>query len=229
MLIALFLSLRQLGDPPIRRVVLRCVVLALITFAVLIGAVGGGLGALDPTGIGWLDTVLGLLASAGAVVLAWLLFPIAIAATLGLFAEDVILAVERRYYPALPPARGMGFVSSTLGGLRFMAVAIGLNLLALPLYLVPGANLFVYFALNGYLLGREYFELVAQRRLGWRALTALRRAHRVRLWWGGVWIAALLTIPVLNLIAPVIAACFMVHLFEDFRRHAVRSSRGYPR
>jgi len=219
---ALFLSIRQLADPPIRRVMLRCVALALVTFALLIGAVGGGLSILGPTGIGWLDGTLAVLAGAGALVLAWLLFPIAIAASLGLFAEDVIEAVERRYYPHLGAARGMGLTRSTLGGIRFMAVAIALNLLALPLYLVPGANLIVYVALNGYLLGREYFELVAQRRLDWRTLTALRRARRIRLWWAGVWIAALLTIPVLNLIAPVIATCFMVHLFEDFRRHAVR-------
>jgi CysZ protein len=226
---ALFLSIRQLADAPVRRVVLRCVVLALLTFVLLIGAVGGGLGLLGPTGIGWLDATLAVLGSAGVLVLAWLLFPIAIAASLGLFAEDVIKAVERRYYPHLAAAQGMGFARSTLGTIRFMAVAIGLNLLALPLYLVPGANLFVYIALNGYLLGREYFELVAQRRLDWRTLTAMRRACRIRLWWAGVWIAALLTVPLLNLIAPVIATCFMVHLFEDCRRHAITRSRARPR
>ncbi len=56
---------------------------------------------LGPTGIGWLDSTLAVLGSAGALVLAWLLFPIAIAASLGLFADDVIEAVERRFYPGL--------------------------------------------------------------------------------------------------------------------------------
>jgi uncharacterized protein involved in cysteine biosynthesis len=226
---ALLRAIRQLSDPPILRVVLRCVALALVTFALLVVVVGAGLGMLDPTGMAWLDGTLAVLGSAGALVLAWLLFPIAIAASLGLFAEDVIRAVERRYYSQLAPARGMGFASSTLGAIRFMATALALNLVALPLYLVPGANLAVYLALNGYLLGREYFELVAQRRLDWRTLTALRRAHRARLWWAGVWIAALLTIPVVNLIAPVIATCFMVHLFENLRRSPVRPEPAYPR
>jgi uncharacterized protein involved in cysteine biosynthesis len=197
---------------------LRCLALALVTFALLVGAVGGGLSMLGPTGIGWLDATLAVLGSAGTLVLAWLLFPIAIAASLGLFAEDVIEAVERRHYPHLAPARGMGLTSSTLGAIRFMATALALNLLALPLYLIPGANLAVYLALNGYLLGREYFELVAQRRLDWRTLTALRRARRTRLWLAGVVIAALLTNPFVNQIAPVIATSFMVHVFEGLRR-----------
>jgi CysZ protein len=222
---ALILSIRQLFDPPVRRVLVRCVGLALAIFALLIAAVGVGLDALDLTGMAWLDGTLAVLGSVGAVVLAWLLFPIAIATTLGLFAEEVIEAVERRYYPDLPSAPGMGLAQSSWGAVRFATVALVLNLLVLPLYLLPGPNVIVYVALNGYLLGREYFELVAQRRLGWRSVAMLRRAARGRLWWAGVWIAALLTVPVLNLIAPVIAICFMVHLFEGLRRRAGAAER----
>jgi CysZ protein len=137
----------------------------------------------------------------------------------------VIEAVERRYYPDLPPAPGMSFAQSTLGAIRFALVALALNLLVLPLYLLPGANVILYLALNGYLLGREYFEQVAQRRLDWRSVAQLRRADRTRLWWAGVWIAALLTVPVLNLIAPVIATCFMVHLFEGPSRRGRAADR----
>ena len=222
---ALILSIRQLSDPAIRRVLVRCVLLALATFALLVAAVGLGLGALDPTGLAWLDGTLAVLGSLGAVVLAWLLFPIVIVVSLGLFADDVIEAVERRYYPDLPPAPGMGLAQSTWGAIRFATVALALNLLVLPLYLLPGANAILYLALNGYLLGREYFEQVAQRRLDWRAVAQLRRAFRARLWAAGVCIAALLTVPVLNLIAPVIATCFMVHLFEDLRRRAGAAQR----
>jgi uncharacterized protein involved in cysteine biosynthesis len=222
---ALILSIRQLFDPAIRRVLVRCVLLALATFVVLVVAVGLGLGALDPTGLAWLDGTLAVLGSLGAVVLAWLLFPIVIVVGLGLFADEVIEAVERRYYPDLPPAPGMGLAQSTWGSIRFAMVALALNLLVLPLYLLPGANVILYLALNGYLLGREYFEQVAQRRLGWRAVGQLRRAARARLWLAGVWIAALLTVPVLNLVAPVIATCFMVHLFEGLRRRSGAAQR----
>jgi CysZ protein len=216
---ALILSLRQLFDPAIRRILLRCIALALATFALLFVAVGFGISAIDPTGLAWLDATLAVIGSVGVVVLAWLLFPVTIAATLGLFAEEVIEAVERRHYPDLSIAPGMGFVQSSWGTVRFVTFAILLNLLALPLYLIPGANIIIFVALNGYLLGREYFELVAQRRLPWPAVTALRRAARLRLWLAGVLIAAMSTVPIFNLIAPVVAVCFMVHLFEGLRRN----------
>ena len=186
MLKALILSIRQLFDPAISRVLVRCVLLALATFALLVAAVGLGLGALDPTGLAWLDGTLAVLGSLGAVVLAWLLFPIVIVVSLGLFADEVIEAVERRYYPDLPPPAGMGLAQSTWGAIRFAMVALALNLLVLPLYLLPGANVVLYLALNGYLLGREYFEQVAQRRLDWRAVAKLRRSAPARLWWAGV-------------------------------------------
>jgi CysZ protein len=217
---ALILSVRQLFDPAVRRILVRCVLLALLTFVLLVAGVGLGLGALDPTGLAWLDGTLAVLGSLGAVVLAWLLFPIVIALTLGLFADEVIEAVERRHYPDLPPAPGMSLAQSTLGALRFTTVALALNLLVLPLYLLPGANVILYLALNGYLLGREYFEQVAQRRLDWRALARLRRSARGRLWAAGVLTAALLTVPVLNLVAPVIATSLMVHVFEGLCRRA---------
>jgi CysZ protein len=222
---ALVLSIRQLSDPAIRRVLVRCVLLAIATFVLLVAGVGFGLGALDPTGLAWLDGTLAVLGSLGAVVLAWLLFPIVIALSLGLFADEVILAVERRYYPDLPPAPGMSVAQSTFGAIRFAVVALALNLLVLPLYLLPGVNVILYLALNGYLLGREYFEQVAQRRLDWRAIAQLRRSARSRLWWAGVWTAALLTVPFVNLIAPVIATCFMVHLFEGLCRRGGAAQR----
>ena len=218
MLHALFLGFRQLADPRAGRLLLRCVLLAGLTFGLLLVAVATLLGALDPTGLGWLDTGLAIAGSAAVLVLAWLLFPVTIAIALSWFAEDVALAVEQRHYPDLPPPSGMGVSESLWAALRFGTVAVLLNLLALPLYLLPGANLLIYLGLNGYLLGREYFELVAARRLPGPTVTALRRRLRGRLWLAGAVIAALLAVPVFNLVAPVVAIAFMVHLFEGLRR-----------
>ena len=209
---ALLLGLRQLADPAIQRLLLRCVLLTLATLVALIVGVGALLFGLDLTGLTWLDPILATAGSAVVLVLAWLLFPIVVALILGLFAEDVIRAVERRYYPGLPPATGMSLVDQTYAGARFVVVALLLNLLVLPFYLLPGANLPIYLGLNGYLLGREYFELVAGQRLRLRELARLRRQQRGRLWLAGVAIAAMLIVPVFNLVAPVVAIAFMVHL-----------------
>jgi CysZ protein len=217
---ALILGLRELAEPSARRLMLRSVLVAIGTFALLFVAVTTILARLDATGLVWLDTLLTIVGSAATLVLAWLLFPVVIAAAIGWFAEDIALAVERRYYPDLLPPVGMGVRESVWATVRFAAVALLLNLIALPLYLLPGPNVMVYLALNGYLLGREYFELVAGRRLSLSKVAALRQRLRARLWLAGVAIALLLTVPVLNLVAPVVAIAFMVQLFEGLRRGA---------
>ena len=190
---ALFLGFRQLGDPSSRRLLLCCLLLALLTFVLLVAAVATLLGLLDPTGLAWVDTGLAVAGSAATVVLAWLLFPVTIAIALGFFAEDVADHVERRHYPDLPPPSGMAVSESVWSGIRFGAFALLLNLLVLPLYLLPGPNLLVYLALNGYLLGREYFELVAARRLPRATVDALRRRRWGRLWVAGLIIAAMIS------------------------------------
>jgi uncharacterized protein involved in cysteine biosynthesis len=107
-------------------------------------------------------------------------------------------------------------------GLRFAAVALLLNVALLPVYLVtlffPPLYFLVFYLVNGYLLGREYFELVAYRRIEERAADEFRRAYRGRLTLAGVVIALILTIPVVNLIAPIVATAFALHLFEAMRR-----------
>jgi CysZ protein len=95
-------------------------------------------------------------------------------------------------------------------------LTIGLNLLALPIYvLVPALNLVLFYLLNGYLLSREYFDLVALRRLDGMAANTLWRERRGRWMLGGIAIAGLLSIPILNLAAPLVAAGLMLHLVTD--------------
>jgi CysZ protein len=226
MINALVRALRQLADPAVQRLLLRCVLLTLATFVVLIAGVAGLLFGLDLTDLSWLDPVLATAGSAVVLVLAWLLFPVTVGVILGLFAEQVIELVERRHYPDLPKAPGMSLAAQAYTGLRFLLVALPLNLIALPLYLIPGANLPVYFALNGYLLGREYFELVAGQRLSMREVARLRRAQRGRLWLAGMAIALMLLIPLFNLVAPVVAIAFMVHLVTPRLARGVGGAGG---
>jgi uncharacterized protein involved in cysteine biosynthesis len=226
MIRALMLGLRELTDPGVQRLLLRCVLLALATFVLLIAAVAGVLFGFDLTGVSWLDPVLATAGSVAALVLAWLLFPVTIGLILGFFAEGVVAAVERRYYPELPAAPGMSLSAQVSTGARFLAVALPLNLIALPLYLVPGANVPVYLALNGYLLGREYFTMVAGQRLPVGEMEQLRRRLRGRLWLAGALIALMLIIPGFNLIAPVVAIAFMVHLVMPAIRGAGGGAAG---
>lgn len=218
MLDSLIKAFAQLDDPRLQRIVALSVGLAL---AVLL-ALGVGawflIAEFSDLSILWLDWLVDIAAGFGIALLIVLLFPAAVSATIGLFLESVAGAVEARHYPDLAPPRAQSVQEAILSGLKFAIVAVLLNLVALPLYLIPGLNLFVFYALNGYLLGREYYETVALRRLDARQAGELRRRNRWRVFTAGVVITLMLTVPLLNLIAPVIATAFMVHIFEVIRR-----------
>jgi CysZ protein len=217
-------AVAQLGDPALRRVVLRALLGAAAIFAVLCAAGWAALSRLRLTEIAYLDAAIDVLGGLGVVVLAALLYPAAATAIVGLCLDEVAAAVERRHFPEMPPARAAGLLESAWAGLRFAAIALALNVVALPLYLalllVPPLNLFVFYGVNGYLVGREYFELAASRRLPPEEVTELRRAHRGRLFLAGGITAFLLTVPLVNLVAPIIGTAAMVHLFEALRRGA---------
>jgi len=192
--------------------------LAILLFVLL----GAGLWELAGWIAAGLSHWIGWLAHFGTVILAiglaWFLFPAVITIFVGFFVEAVASAVEARYYPGRPPARQQSFAAMVGTGLRFGAVALFLNLILLPAYLLmllfPPLYLLVFYWVNGYLLGRAYFELVAYRRLDERAANALRRAWSGRVTLAGVMIALMLTIPVFNLFAPIAATAFALHLFE---------------
>jgi CysZ protein len=73
---------------------------------------------------------------------------------------------------------------------------------------------------NGWLLGREYFELAALRHLPQAAADALRRKHRGGLFFAGLLISILSVIPVANLFAPLYGSAFMVHLFRRYQERS---------
>ncbi|WP_162913146.1 EI24 domain-containing protein [Rhodospirillaceae bacterium SYSU D60014] len=222
MLSVLIKAFAQLTDPRARRYVWLSLGGAIAVLVALVIVIWLAAFQLQFVSLGWLDTVIDVGAGLGAILLAWLLFPVSVLLIVGFFLEDVAEAVEARHYPDLPEARSQSVGEAVLSSARFAGLALLLNLLALPLIIVlfffPPFNLFVFYGLNGYLLGREYFELVALRRLDPRQVRALRQAHRGRLFLGGVVIAFLSTVPVINFVAPVVATAFMLHLFEALRR-----------
>jgi CysZ protein len=131
---------------------------------------------------------------------------------ISLLIERIMTAVETQYYPLLPAPVPLSFWQGIAVALKFTSVMVVLNVIILPLYLVPVLNVIVFYGVNAYLLGREYFEMVALRRLDPRSAQRLRHAHRLRFFIAGLVIAGLLTLPVVNLVAPLLAAAFMVHL-----------------
>jgi len=167
----------------------------------------------------WLEWGIDVLSGAAVLFLVWLTFPGTVGIVTGFLLERIAARVEARHYPGLRQPREQGIGEAVRLAVNFALISLGLNLLALPIYFfLPIINLMVFYALNGYLLGREYFELVALRRLDESSVRALRRSYQGSIFLSGVMIAALMSVPLVNLAAPVIATAFMVHLFESLRR-----------
>ena len=209
----------QLPDPTFRKVIFWGVIGALLIFMILLTLISGYLFENILVSIPWVDTLIDWLGSIAVLGLVWLLFPAVATLIIGFLLEDIAQAVENKHYHDLPPAQKIGLSESLIEAVKFSAVMITLNILALPIYLfLPALNLVVFYGLNGYLISREYFELVAQRRIGTQKAKSLRKAYQGQLLIAGAMTAFLLTIPLLNLIAPVIGTAVMVHIFHSWRQ-----------
>ena len=144
----------------------------------------------------------------------FLMVPVASAFS-GLFLEDIADAVEDRHYPGLPPVTPVRLGDSLVDSLNFLGLVIAANVLALVLYIFAGPFIpVVFWAVNGWLLGREYFTLVATRRIGREGAKALRAQNSGRIWLAGILMAAPLSVPLVNLVIPVLGVATFTHLFH---------------
>ncbi len=223
MLKAFALALQQLADPALRRIWLKSLGATLVIFAVL----GAGLWwtadwALARAGVAearfaGAESLRGVLAFAGALLGGWLLWRIVALAVLQFFADDVVAAVEARYYPGhAAAARKLGWREELARGLAGAGRALLWNLAAVPVALVLlvtgiGAPL-VFYLVNAVLLGRELQDMVWLRhRPTADAPAPLTTGARLVL--GGA-VTALLTVPFVNFLAPFLGAAAATHLIH---------------
>ncbi len=222
-----FKALGQLNDRRFRRVFLLGIVLtiallvaAYAAFLALIAWLAGDSSTLPLIGeVRWLNDLLGWGSLFLMLLLSvFLMVPVASAIT-SMFLEEVAQAVEDRHYPALPPATPVPFWDAVRDTVNFLGVLVGANVLALLVYaFLPFAAIFIFWGLNGYLLGREYFQLAAMRRIGRKAARDLWRRHRLRIWAAGALMAMPLSLPLVNLVIPILGAATFTHLFHAISR-----------
>ena len=107
------------------------------------------------------------------------------------------------------------FVDGLKDTLSFLGVLLGANLLAIIAYaMMPPLTPFIFYALNGYLLGREYFQIAAMRRIGRQGAKDLRKKHKGQIWLAGCLMAVPLSIPLINLVIPILGAATFTHLYH---------------
>lgn len=147
-----------------------------------------------------------------------LMIPTASAIT-SFFLDEVADAVEERHHPHLRPAQPPGMMDVIRDTIGFMGLILLVNLAAwmvLPFFTIAAP--FLFYILNGFLLGREYFTLAAMRREGRAGAIAMRKRHRFEIWTAGTLMAIPLTVPVLNLIIPILGAAVFTHMYHRFAR-----------
>ncbi len=232
-----FRALGQLSDPRFLKVLLKALGITILLLAGLSWIAVWFVGLL-PTTLGewpWIGEIelpsLGLqgLTLVGMIFASsFLMIPIA-AIFVGFSLEEIADAVEARHYPEIPKARDLPFSEIIGSAISFFLLVIGVNLLALIPYIIllflsgPGVVLFAW-AVNGFLLGREYFELVGIRHLQRKELKSLRSKNGGGTWLAGTLMAAALSIPILNLIVPVLGVATITHQFHRLRRGAPASA-----
>ena len=220
-------ALTQMFSPPFRTVLLKSIGLALL----LIVLIGIGLNRLflwlAGAGEAWAEGALGETAHMPLLILAKVL---AIAATLGIiagsvflmpavtalvasfFGDDIAHEVERSHYPGEPVGTALPLLRAVLEGLKTALLAVLVYLIALPFLLFAGFGLVIFFLATAYLLGREYFELAAMRYHPPAEAKRLRRTHQGTVFIAGLFIAAFVSIPIVNLATPLFGMAFMVHM-----------------
>lgn len=219
MIRALNMTLAQMPSKPFRQVFWWSALLSLATAVILWSVVVWLLaettffGSLPVVGT-WIDTTIQWGGGFVAFVLTVVLLPAFLGIFASLFLEKICRAVEVRYYPDIPAPRDQSIWEAVWTGLRFAVIIVFFNLLFLPaFFILPGI---AYWILNGILLGREYYELVAYRRLSPHEAAQHRKQRRPALFVAGIAIAVIASIPVVNLLLPLFGTALMLHVYQSF-------------
>ena len=216
----------NLRDGRILRSLALITLISAVASLFLVALIIGTVMALDPgswieTQVAWMPGWLaeGLVfigTTLSALALVWFTFVVVVHSVSSLFLDGIVSRVEETHYPRFPKARGTTVAADLVASLRFLGWLLAINLAATPLYLValfvPGLSVIVFWIVNSLLFAREYAEVVLLRRLSRRDSHAWRKRHR---WWllaSGALITAGMTVPLLNLVTPVVATIFVTHV-----------------
>ena len=229
MLDAAVKALSQMISPPMRSILWRSIGLALVLIVVLAIGLQRLLSWFATHGEVWLEGLLGPSWHASLEVLAWIisiaaglgvvfgavfLMPVITSLVASLFVDDVAEHVEREHYPAERPGVALPFNQAIYEGVKTALLTILVYLIALPFVFLAGAGFLIFVLATAWLLGREYFELAAMRFRSAEEAKAMRRDNAATIFTAGLFIAAFVSIPIVNLATPIFGMAFMVHMHK---------------
>ena len=219
-------SVTQFDDPKFRHVLWRGLGLTIVLLIAACLLVNFGINQLLSSAwaanlIGdqsWLGALINIGGALFTIALSiWLMVPVT-SAIIALFLDEVAQAVEARHYPHLPKQTATKLQDQILVGIRFLGILLLANIGALILsMIVPLLGPFVFWATNGYLMGREYFQMAAMRRMPRAQAQELYQRHQGYIWTAGILMAIPMSIPLVGLFIPILGAATFTHQFERLR------------
>ena len=236
MIQAALAAAEQIFSPPFRSVFWKSLGLTVLLLA-LLGVAAGKLMLvyIALPHVAWLATTLHVVAGLGLVVgLAFLVTPASFVVA-GLFFDQLADHVEAEIAGPAGRGRAMSIGPALWIGLKFGAISLVVNVVALALLLLPGVNAIAFFGANAYLLGRGFFELAALRYRDIAEVRELRRRHSLRIFLAGCLCAALMAVPLVNLLTPLFATALLVRIAQPIvtrprssLRAAGEATQGQP-
>ncbi len=211
-------ALALIFDPAFAGIVVKALLFTVVLFAVLVFGIEYLVQhQFQAAKLPWLRLMLEVLAPVLFVVLIVYAGPLVAAIFASFYLDDIAKAVEARFYAADGSAPGTPFVSAVRAGTRLAVTVVLFNIALLPFDIaIPFVGEIGALLVNGWLLGREYFELAALRHLPPDAVRALRTRHRSGVFFAGLLISVLSILPIANLFAPLFGSALMVHQFKRY-------------
>ena len=228
MLSTFFRSAREIFQKPLRSVVFKAIFASMVILVVVLAVLVFGLLNVEipllgqlPWPISWLvETSLEFLAISFFIFLGSILFPWVLSLVIAFFLDEIVTVVrESNYNNKFSETTGNSL--AIIYAVKFGVLTSLINLVCLPIYLIllffPIMSLVFFYLVNGLLLGREYYGLVTIGYVASKERRAVFKENRLQVYLAGLFIAFMMTIPFINLIAPVLGSVMMVHLLEVWR------------
>ena len=228
MLSTFFRSTREIFQKPLRSVAFKAIFVSMVILVVVLAVLVFGLLNVEiplldqlPWPISWLvETSLEFLAISFFIFLGSILFPWVLSLVIAFFLEEIVTVVRERNYNN-EFLETTGNCQAIIYAVKFGVLTSLINLVCLPIYLIllffPIMSLVFFYLVNGLLLGREYYGLVTIGYVASKERRAVFKENRLQVYLAGLFIAFMMTIPFINLIAPVLGSVMMVHLLEVWR------------
>ncbi len=211
-------AVKDVFSNKIRGLIGKTVIVTLLVFIVLFCLFAVGISHIELTDSPKLQNLIEIFGYILFFIFSLMLFPPMAAFVCSFFIDSVVERTAQensgRTLRNVPLSESLLF--SGVAAFKGVSLSFLLIPITVVLALIPVVNLLpvaLYYGVNGRLLANEYFYSIALRYLTKPEADELFEKNKTYWTKGGIIIAFLMTIPIVNVISPLVAMAFMQRLF----------------